>query len=81
MLGRVKAIRAQGAIAFVAVTSSASFASAMGVAPVKLRLEVLTNPDQPDQPVEAKDLKKFVKKVQRGDWVGEYHLSISRPAD
>jgi len=53
----------------------------MGVAPVKLRLAVMTNPSQPDQPLEAKDLKKFVKKVQRGDWVCEYHLSISRPAD
>jgi len=52
----------------------------MGVAPVKLRLAVMTKPDQqdqPDQPVEAKDLKRFVKKVQRGDWVGKYEVRYS----
>jgi len=48
----------------------------MGVAPVKLKLAVMTNPDQPDQPLDAKDLKKFVKKVQRGDWVGEYKTCV-----
>lgn len=61
-----------GAIAFVEITSSSSSSSAMGSVPVKLKLAVMAYPDQPGVPVVAKDLKQFVKKVQRGDWVGKW---------
>ena len=71
MLGRVKSIRIFGAFAFIDVTSSASLSSAMGTAPVKMNPAVMHHPDKPDQHLEVQDLKRFVKSVQRGDWVGK----------